>query len=432
MELLEKFKHIHFVGIGGVSMHSLAIYCKGYGLKVTGSDIKRSKYTKLCEQKGIEIYIKHKAKNIDGADLVVYSAVNFLNPEIAEAERRGIKVITRAELLACICKNFKCVIGVSGTHGKSTTASMIYHILLDSGKRVSCHIGADIEDARFNPYDEYLVVECCEYNKSFLKLDCDIGVVLNIDNDHLDCYENMYNLKNAFRTFLKHCKTRFVVKNNTTDDLNVSKSIVIKPAEILNLSTFLIENRKYKLGNVFGEYNIQNATVAVAVCQHLGVSHARIFNSLKSFISVGRRCELVGRFKGYDVIADYAHHPTEMRSIYEALKKKYDKILVIFQPHTYSRTKILFHEFMNVMLSMDKLLVYKEYPAREDKSKGLSAKVLSQNIDQSVYIKNFGALKKHLLDLEVTADKACIVFMGAGDIYDICTKFVARYGESVR
>lgn len=414
-------------------MHALAIYCKGYGLQVSGSDIKRNKYTRLCEQKGIDVHIKHKAKNIDGADLVVYSsAVNFLNPEIAEAESRGVKVVNRAELLACICKNFKCVIGVSGTHGKSTTAAMIYHILLESGKRVSCHIGADIEDARLNPYDEFLVIECCEYNKSFLKLDCDIGVVLNIDNDHLDCYENMYNLKNAFRTFLKHCKIRIVAKNSTTDGLKVSKSILIKPAEVINPTTFLIENRKYKLGNVFGEYNIQNATIAVAVCQHLGVSYARMFNSLKSFQSVGRRCEMVGRFKGCDVIADYAHHPTEIRSVYEALGKKYEVIRVVFQPHTYSRTKILLHEFETELLKIDNLIIYKEYSARENKTNGMSAKALSQNLDHSIYIKNFSGLKKRLFDLEVAADKACIVFVGAGDIYDLCTKFVAKFGENVR
>lgn len=421
------------MGIGGVSMYSLAIYCKGCGLKVTGSDIKRNSYTKKCEKNGINVHIRHKTKNVDGCDLVVYSsAIDFLNPEIAEAERRGIKTVSRAEMLACICKNFKCVIGVSGTHGKSTTASMIYHILLESGKRVSCHIGADVPDARLNPYDEFLVLECCEYNKSFLKFDCDIGVVLNIDADHLDCYENMYNLKNAFRTFLKHCKTRFVAKNSTTEGLNVAKSLMIKPAEVINSTTFVIENKKYKLCNVFGEYNIQNAVVAVAVCQHLGVSYARIFNSLKSFQAVGRRCELVGRFKGCDVITDYAHHPTEIHSLCKALEGKYEKIVLIFQPHTYSRTRILLKEFVAELVNRDNLIVFKEYPAREDKSKGVSAKLLSQNIDQSIYVKSSARLKKYLLNMEVDQKSTCIAFVGAGDICEVCTKFVARFGENVK
>lgn len=430
--ILEKFRHIHFIGIGGVSMHSLAIYCKSYGLSVSGSDVKKNKYTKLCEQNGIKISIKHRAKNIDNADLVVYSsAINFSNPEIMEAEKRKIKVVSRAELLACICKNFKCVIGISGTHGKSTTASMIYHILLDSGKKVSCHIGADIQDARLNPFDEFLVLECCEYNKSFLKFDCDVGVVLNIDNDHLDCYENMYNLKNAFRTFLKHCKTRFVAQNKTTDGLNVSKTNYIKPVQILNSTTFIVQNRKYKLGYVYGEYNINNAVVAISVCESLGISYTRMYNSIKHFKSVGRRCELVGRFKNYDVITDYAHHPTEIKNVCNALKEKYDDVIVVFQPHTYSRTKILFNDFVKELLNLDNLIIYKEYPAREIKSKGVSAKVLSQELDNSTYSKNYKFLRKYLMNLQMAENKNCIVFMGAGNIYDICLKFMKRFGEMI-
>lgn len=430
--ILEKFRHIHFVGIGGVSMHSLAIYCKGYGLVVSGSDIKKNKYTKECEQKGINVYIKHKSKNIDNADLVVYSsAINFSNPEIIEAERKKIKIVSRAELLACICKNFKCVIGVSGTHGKSTTASMIYHILLDSGKKVSCHIGADIDDARLNPFDEFLVLECCEYNKSFLKFDCDVGVVLNIDNDHLDCYENMYNLKNAFKTFLKHCKTRFVVQNKTTEGLNVSKTNKIIPAQIINSTTFSVKGKKYKLGNVYGEYNINNAVVAITVCESLGISYTRMYSAIKNFKAVGRRCELVGRFKNYDVITDYAHHPTEIKNVYKALLEKYDNVIVIFQPHTYSRTKILFNDFVEQLIKLDDLIIYKEYPAREIKSQGVSAKELSQNLDNSLYVKNYRFLRKHLLNLQVAQGKNCIVFMGAGNIYDIGLKFVKRFGEMI-
>ncbi|MBO5910083.1 MAG: hypothetical protein J6Q15_01095, partial [Clostridia bacterium] len=295
--ILEKYKHVHFVGIGGISMHTLAIYCKEYGLQVSGSDIKKSKYTQLCKTKGIKVSIGHRRKNIDCADLVVCTgALSNSNIEVMEANMRKIKVVDRAELLACICKNFKCVIGVAGTHGKSTTCAMIYHILRESAKSVSCHIGAEVEGARLNPFDEYLVLECCEYNRSFLRMEYNVAVVLNIDNDHLDCYQNMYNLRNAFKTFLKRAKTRFIFDNLTTACIK-NRANHIKPAKTITSNKFIYNNKKYILDNVYGEHNIDNATVAIAVCCSLGLSYSKIYKSLKTFKAVGRRCQLLGRFK---------------------------------------------------------------------------------------------------------------------------------------
>ena len=424
---LISFKHIHFVGIGGVSMYLLAMYCKQLGIEVSGSDIKASNYTNKCKSVGIKIHIGHRRKNIGNADLVVYtSAVDNNNIEIIEAQDKAIKLITRAELLAIVCRTFKCVIGISGTHGKSTTCAMLYHVLKQSGKKVSCHIGADIEGASISPNDEYLVVECCEYNRSFLQISCDISVVLNIDNDHLDCYQNMYNLQNAYKTFLKHAKTRFIFDNPTTKCIK-NKALHIKPAEIIDINTFNYNNNKFVLDNVYGKHNINNATVVAEICSHLGISYTKIYRALKTFKSAKRRCEIVGRYKNCDIITDYAHHPTEIENLYNALKLKYGGVYIIFQPHTYSRTKILLHEFVNLFSKMDNLILFKEYPARENKSKGYSALELKQYLDNAIYVKNYNQIKKWLINTDFK-DNSCIAFVGAGDINKVAEK-VAKYRD---
>ncbi len=404
-------------------MYLLAIYCKDMGIRVSGSDINKNKYTTICKNNGIDVHIKHKRKNVAGADLVVYtSAVDRHNVELCEAAKRGIKTIERADLVSAIIKNYKCVIGVSGTHGKTTTSAMIYHILRECGKSVSCHIGADIIGARLNADDEYLVLECCEYNRSFLKFDCDIGIVLNIDNDHLDCYQNMYNLRNAFKVFLKHCNTRFVFDNPTTKCIK-NKCFKIKSPKIISANKFSVDEKEFVLNNVYGEHNINNASVAVGVCEYLGLSYSKIFKALKTFTSAGRRCQKLGKIGTVDVITDYAHHPSEIKSLYDSLKSRYKDIYLIFQPHTYSRTKILCQDFIRVFKDVDNLLIYKEYPAREHKSKGYSAKNLCKYLDNATYIKNINQLKQWLR-IKPFNDNDCVIFVGAGDIDIVGQKVV--------
>ena len=420
---LSNYKHIHFIGIGGISMSQLAIYCSQLDIKVSGSDIRESKYTKMCVNSGIKVTIGHKRKNINGADLVVCTgAISGENAEMIEARKRRIKVLDRAELLAYICKKFKYVIGVAGSHGKTTTSAMIHHILRESGKKVSCHIGADVENARLNPNDDYLVLECCEYNKSFLRLYYNIGVVLNIDNDHLDCYQNMYNLQNAFKTFLKRADTRFVFQNDTTKCIK-NRAIRIKQPNITAINKFEYCGKKFVLDNVYGEHNINNATVAIGVCLNLGLSYTKIYKAIKSFKSAGRRCELLGEVEGVDILADYAHHPTEINNLYNSLKTRYDSVYVVFQPHTFSRTKLLLHDFVKMFTTVDKLWIFKEYSAREHKSKGYSAKQLCEYLDNATYIKNYTKLVQ-LFPWGKVKNGDCVVFVGAGDVYDIGVRYV--------
>ncbi|MFQ6723738.1 MAG: UDP-N-acetylmuramate--L-alanine ligase [Clostridia bacterium] len=422
---LNEYKHIHFVGIGGVSMYLLAIYCKNLDINVTGSDITLNKYVQKCKDNQIIVHLGHNRKNIKGADLLVCtSAIDRNNVEITEALNNSVEVIDRADLLATICKNYKCVIGISGTHGKTTTSAMIYHILRECGKSVSCHIGADILGARLNPKDDYLVLECCEYNRSFLKFDCDVAIVLNIDNDHLDCYGNMYNLRNAFRIFLKRAETRFIFDNITTKCIK-NKAIRIKPPQVLSLNQFNSEGNSYLLDNVYGEHNINNATVAVNVCLELGLKYSKIYNALKTFLPAGRRCQKLGVIENCDIITDYAHHPSEIKCIYDSLKLKYNDVYLIFQPHTYSRTKILIHDFVKLFSGVDNLFIYKEYPARESKSKGYSAKKLTEYLDNAIYIKNLSQLQKWIKGKKFNFG-SCVVFVGAGDINIIAEEILRK------
>jgi UDP-N-acetylmuramate--alanine ligase len=425
---LNNYKHIHFVGIGGVSMYLLAIYCKDLGIDVSGSDLTKNKYTQICKDKGIKIYIGHKRKNIIGADLVVYtSAINQYNVELEEAFNNQIKVIDRAEFIGAICKNYKCVIGVGGTHGKTTTCAMIYHILRACGKRVSCHIGADVLDARLNPQDEYLVLECCEYNRSFLQFDCNIAVVLNIDNDHLDCYKNMYNLRNAFRTFIKRADCRFVFDNSTTKCIK-NKVVRIKPPKILSLNQFSVNGQVYTLNNVYGEHNINNATVAVNVCEGLGLSYNKISKAIQTFKPAGRRCQYLGKVGNIDVITDYAHHPKEIECLYNSLKLKYENVYIVFQRHTYSRTKILLHDFVKLFSGIEGVAIFKEYPAREHRSNGYSAKQLKDYLNNVKYFDSCKKVEKWILT-NVFKERSCVAFVGAGNINQIANKILDLSGR---
>ena len=306
---------------------------------------------------------------------------------------------------------------------------MIYHILRESGKKVSCHIGAEVEHARLDSNDDYLVLECCEYNRSFLKFSCNIAVVLNIDNDHLDCYGNMYNLRNAFKTFVKRANTRFVFDNESTKCIK-NKAMRVKPDEVVDLNKFIYNERKFVLDNVYGGHNINNATIAIAVCLNLGLSYTKIYKALKTFKSASRRCEVLGRGNNCDIITDYAHHPSEIECLYNALKLKYDNIYLVFQPHTYSRTKILLYEFVKLFSGINHLFIFKEYPAREHKSKGYSAKELCAYLDNATYIKTYKQIKQ-LIAGQCFEDNSCVAFVGAGDINDVGARLAkAMMGEN--
>jgi len=407
-----QYKSVLFLGIGGISMHQIALCFKDMGAIVYGYDSKNSKYTDICKSAGITVTNRFN-KNFLNVDLCIKTgAIKDSDKYLRAVRNLNIPVLDRSEALGFLCSKFKTVVAVAGTHGKSTTASLIYEILRVAGKSVSCHIGADVFASRFNLNDEILVVEACEYNKSFLSIYPTISVVTNVEPEHLDSYGNFYNLKNAFSTFVKRGKIRIISKENSTKFLNSIKNV--DNVEILpNINT------KLK-----GEYNLKNISLAVAVAKKFNVDDKTIEKVISNFKGIPRRYEHIGDFKNTKIYIDYAHHPTEINSFVKTFQQEYKNCLIVFQPHTYSRTKFFINEFVSVLSEVKNLVLFKEYPAREMKSDGMSCfelfQILKSCNENVEYISKSSEINKKINGFEAVA------FVGAGDIDKIAAKIVKR------
>lgn len=432
--LIENRAHIHFVGVGGVSMNSLAKYLFSRGVRVTGSDARMSDASLQLNQLGIKTQLGHKPDYIKTADLVVATgAIADDNPEIVYAKAHGIEVVSRAEMLGEICKDFDKVIAVAGCHGKSTTSAMIYSILRASGASVSCHIGAQTQDARMQYGDEYLVVEACEFKRSFLHIKPYLAVITNVEKDHLDCYKDLTDIQNTFRQFADSAQYVIVGQNPTTEFLGVKKQDYVvqkvyfdSTAQLTEFS--IVTDRCVPIPiSTLGGYNVDNATLSARVAWFLGFSDCAIVNGLRDFKPVARRSQLIGKFNDADVVIDYAHHPTEIRQFYEAMKFVYHEMLFIFQPHTYTRTKALLGDFVETLKAIDNLVIYKEYSARETSSMGVSSKQLVDILKQNGVKAKYAGNKSSLQRLMKKTDYDAILFVGAGDIASIAGEIV---GES--
>lgn len=432
--LIENRTHIHFVGVGGVSMNSLAKYLFSRGVRVTGSDARMSDASLQLNQLGIKTQLGHKPDYIKTADLVVATgAIADDNPEIVYAKAHGIEVVSRAEMLGEICKDFDKVIAVAGCHGKSTTSAMIYSILRASGASVSCHIGAQTQDARMQYGDEYLVVEACEFKRSFLHIKPYLAVITNVEKDHLDCYKDLTDIQNTFRQFADSAQYVIVGQNPTTEFLGVKKQDYVvqkvyfdSTAQLTEFS--IVTDRCVPITiSTLGGYNVDNATLSARVAWFLGFSDCAIVNGLRDFKPVARRSQLIGKFNDADVVIDYAHHPTEIRQFYEAMKFVYHEMLFIFQPHTYTRTKALLGDFVETLKAIDNLVIYKEYSARETSSMGVSSKQLVDILKQNGVKAKYAGNKSSLQRLMKKTDYDAILFVGAGDIASIAGEIV---GES--
>ena len=415
-------------------MNSLAKYLFSRGARVTGSDARMSDASLQLNQLGIKTQLGHKPDYIKTADLVVATgAIADDNPEIVYAKAHGIELVSRAEMLGEICKDFDKVIAVAGCHGKSTTSAMIYSILRASGASVSCHIGAQTQDARMQYGDEYLVVEACEFKRSFLHIKPYLAVITNVEKDHLDCYKDLTDIQNTFRQFADSAQYVIVGQNPTTEFLGVKKQDYVvqkvyfdSTAQLTEFS--IVTDRCVPITiSTLGGYNVDNATLSARVAWFLGFSDCAIVNGLRDFKPVARRSQLIGKFNDADVVIDYAHHPTEIRQFYEAMKFVYHKMLFIFQPHTYTRTKALLGDFVETLKTIDNLVIYKEYSARETSSMGVSSKQLVDILKQNGVKAKYAGNKSSLQRLMKKTDYDAILFVGAGDIASIAGEIV---GES--
>lgn len=437
----QKFKtkpKFFFVGIGGISMSALAKFFIINGYYVSGSDKVSSQTTSALKELGCEIFIGHDKNNLKNADIVVYnSAIDNNNEELKFAIENNLLIIKRVDLLQIVASSFLKSIGVSGSHGKTTTTAIISHVLYNSNLGFTCHIGG-YDNVLGNLYQngkEIFVTEVCEFNKNIDSLNLDIGLCLNVDNDHLNCYENFNQLKQTFYNYLNRCKIAVV----NVDDVNLRKySLVNKNAvtislfydkadyycKILSCNNYNYNIRIFEKGkklfdakvHYVGIYNLYNALGAIAVSRQLNLEIKEILNGLNSFNGVQRRNEFMGKIKRAKIICDYAHHPKELECSIKSQNCQNKKIFVVFQPHTYSRTKLLFKEFFQVLSKVENLYLYKTYSAREKPADGYDCKFLAKKLNCKNYFDNFESLIKRLK--EDLTNNCVVLVLGAGDLYD--------------
>ncbi len=441
---------IYFIGIGGISMSGLAEILLEEDFAVSGSDRAPSDLTRMLEERGVRVFYGQREENLNGdIDLVVYTAaIKDDNPELVAAKKRNIPTLTRAELLGQMMKNYKTPIAVSGTHGKTTTTSMISQVLLSAGADPTLSIGGIYRPIGGNirvGASELFVTEACEYTNSFLSFFPKIGIILNIEEDHLDYFKDLSDIRNSFRRFARllpedgaliinggieryeelteglPCR---VITYGLSADLDYAASQITY--DDAGFPSFCLKDkeggeRKFSL-RVLGEHNIQNALAAIALADLLGLSDEVISAGLLAFTGTDRRFEYKGQVNGVTIIDDYAHHPTEIRATLNAAKQyPHKRIWCVFQPHTYTRTKAFLAEFASALSLADEIVLADIYAAREKNTLGISSKTLQEEIrllgHSCHYFPAFDEIENYLLK-NCTKDDLLIT-MGAGDVVKI-------------
>jgi UDP-N-acetylmuramate--alanine ligase len=453
-----KVRQIHFVGIGGIGMSGIAEVLLNLGYAITGSDVSLSDITQRLTSLGAVIFSGHQASHLRDADVVVTStAVKDDNPEVLEAHRRNIPVIPRAEMLAELLK-MKFSVAVSGSHGKTTTTSMVSTVLAYGGLDPTMVIGGKLASIGSNAKigdGEIIVAEADESDGSFLKLNPCLAVITNIDREHLDYYRDIEEIKAAFlkfanivpfygstilcldnehvREILPQIKRKVITYGLTSPaDYQATEMVLAGP-----LSKFSVSCRGERLGevtlNVPGRFNIANALATIAVARELDMPFDAIRKGLEAFVGVHRRLEIKGKVNGVTVVDDYGHHPTEIRETLAAARQVWkDRIIVVFQPHRYTRTQKLFNEFLAAFSDADYLIVTDIYAASEKPIEGVSAANLCEGIrahghQNVIYLSGFDEMTDHLLAMAKPSD--VIITQGAGSVWKIGEEFLKRTGK---
>lgn len=448
---LNKYKHIHLIGIGGISMSAIAETLKNWNHIVTGSDLNRSKITDSLNEHGIKSTIGHDLENAKNADLIIYSAaISEQDPEMLIAKENNIPLIDRGKFVGYLTKIYKEAICVSGTHGKTTTTSMISICFINAGKDPSIEVGALLDPIGGNyrvGNSEYFILESCEYKGNFLKLFPNTEVILNIDNDHLDYYKTFDNIIKTFKDFSLLLEPEGLLVTNA-DDPNCYKLKDIVKSKFISYgidnqeANFVAKNISFdKNGfsifdvyknnkfyshielSITGRHNILNALACIAVCDYHCIDKQTISNSLKSFTGAERRLEFKGELsKGVSIFDDYAHHPTEIKATANAVKnKEYNESWVIFQPHTYSRTKFLLDDFADAISNFDNIIILDIYAAREKNTFNISSKDLADRINslgkKALYMPNFDEVVSFVK--ENVKENDIVITLGAGTVTNI-------------
>ena len=443
-----KIENIHFVGIGGIGMSGIAEVLLNLGYKVSGSDLRKTEITDRLEQLGGEIFVGHAREHVANADVVVISsAVHDDNPEVVEAVERLIPVIPRAEMLAELMR-MKYGIAIAGTHGKTTTTSMVATILAKGGIDPTIVIGGRLNSIGTNArlgQGKFLVAEADESDGSFLKLSPTIAVVTNIDADHLDFYSGIDEIKDTFVEFIN--KIPFyglavlcldndniadiipqVKKRFNTYGLTTQADFRATEVRFAGFTTSFVAHYKgTRLGEISfsmpGAHNVLNALATIAVAMELNIPFVEIQAGFKSFGGVGRRFQIKGDVNDIMVVDDYGHHPTEIKATLSAAKGGWDRrLVVVFQPHRYSRTKELFEDFVKAFYDADVLILTDIYPAGEAPIEGVTAEALASRIKRHgqkdvTYIADRDAVCNHLKGIVKAGDT--VLTLGAGNIWQV-------------
>ena len=435
-QYIQPGKRVHLVGIGGVSMRPLGLVLKGMGLQVSGSDMNSSVSTDELIAQGIQVAIGHRQENVQGADCVIRTAaVHNDNPEIAGARAAGIPVFERAQAWGVIMKAYENAICISGTHGKTTTTSMMAHILMKAALDPTVMIGGYLPLLRAGHRvgnGNTILLESCEYCDSFLNFFPSLAVVLNIEADHLDYFKDLADVEKSFRKFAE-LSTNGIVANgddaNTVDTLRGLDYVsfgfganntvrAVDPSADWRSFDVICNGQRYchvEL-SVYGRHNALNALAAAAVAWKMGIDADAVVRGLAGFRGAGRRMEFKGTYNGADVYDDYAHHPGELCATVDAVRAMgYKRIIFAFQPHTYTRTHALFNEFVEQLSKPDILILAEIYAARERNTIGISSRDLVEKIPGSIYCATLPEVTQRLQELAQPGD--VILTVGAGDIY---------------
>lgn len=454
--LLHK-KKLHFIGIGGISMSGLAEIVHHKGFIVSGSDVKTSQTTQHLEHLGLTIFTNHSKENITAdIDLVIYTAaIANDNPELLACQEMKIDCITRSQFLGLIMKDYQFPICVAGTHGKTTTTSILSHGLLAAELDPTITVGGILQGIGGNirmGKSDFFITEACEYCNSFLDFFPKVGIILNIESDHLDYFKDLNDIRTSFQKFAtKIPSDGFLAINGSIEDLDTLLAPITCKVETFGLSSSyhwypqnIIFNDKacacfdvyYKgsfMGhiqlNIPGTHNILNCLSVCATCHYLGLSLDQLNEGLRLFTGVNQRFEMKGQLHNITLVDDYAHHPTEIDATIKVAKAyPHDHLYVVFQPHTYTRTKAFLKDFAKVLAQVEHVIVTDIYAAREKNPGDISAEDIVKEMhslgSEALYLSDFDEIANYLLEKAVPND--LIITMGAGNINQVIDILLGR------
>ena len=447
-KMLESAKKLHFIGIGGSGMFPIVQILKSRGYEISGSDNNESDTLALERNMDIDVRLGHDAENVKGADMIIYSAaIPPENPELKAAGELGIPVVERSDILGYITRGFGSCICIGGTHGKTSTTAMLTHVLMESGLDPTAVIGGKLPliggNGRAGKSD-IMTCEACEFVDTFLKLSPDISIILNIDEDHLDYFKTLENLIASFRKFAENTSRVMIVNGDDKNSMKAVDGIAGKkivtfgaskdndyyPENIRKVtpvrSAFDLMCKGEKLAGIEigvpGSHNVLNAVAASAAALEVGAAPEMLSKHFSGFRGAGRRFEVLGKRHGVTVVDDYAHHPAEIRATLEIAKTMgCNNVWAVFQPFTYSRTKILLNEFAHALKIANRVVMSEIMGAREENTCNIFTSDLAALIPGSVWFPAFEEIAKYVM--ENASDGDLVITLGCGDIYK-CAKMM--------